>query len=252
MQMAEIEWEKEFGIGKYVFTLAEIRDLVISALVLGFLFSTVLRYFQVTTSTSILINFLISTAIVAPALILHELAHKFVAQRYDCKATYVMWPMGVIFSIFMTLISGFVFAALGAVMIATTYSTRLGYRFIGLTNEEIGKISWSGPITNIALAIIGFILSPLNPSIFHVVVQINLIIAMFNMIPFPPLDGSKIFALSRVIWAGTLASVLVLLFLPDILGVALSILLAVIIVVAIFLLARWISPWKHPEVEHRF
>lgn len=252
MEKINIDWTKEFGYKKYTFTLAEIRDLAISTLVLGFLFSTVLKYFQVTTSSSIIINFLVSTAIVAPALIFHELAHKFVAQKYDCKANYVLWPIGVIFSVFMTLISGFVFATLGAVMIATTYSTRLGYRYVGLTNEEIGKISWSGPMVNIALAIIGYILAPFNPSAFNVLVQINLIIALFNMIPFPPLDGSKIFGWSWLTWLGTLASIIILLVSPAYIGLGYSILLSVVVLIAIFFVSSIFAPHRQQRMEHRF
>lgn len=248
----EIDWHKEFGYGKYVFTLAEIRDLTISSLILGFLFSSALRYFNFSGVSSIFVNFLISTAIVAPALIFHELAHKFVSQKYGCVANYVLWPMGAVISILLSLTTGFIFAALGAVMISTKYSTRLGYKFIGLSNEELGKIAWAGPMTNFGMAILGFVLYPFAPQILNVFVQINLVIALFNMMPFPPLDGAKIFVWSRMIWGGTTAAVAILLFLPGYIRIWLSILIAVVTIITIFLLARAISPWKHPEMEHRF
>lgn len=249
-----MEWYEEFGYGKYKFTLAEIRDLTISALLLGFLFSIAFGTFAYKKPSDALVNFLIALAIVAPALIFHELAHKFVAQKYDCKAAYVLWPNGAIISFLLTLLTGgrLIFAALGAVMIQTKYSTRLGYKFIGLSNEEIGKISLAGPLVNFSLAIIGFVLIPLSRSFFSVFVQINLIIALFNLIPFPPLDGSKIFAWSRIIWGGLAVSVAILFFLPSFIGVILSIVLAIVMFIVIFLIARAVSPWKHPEIEHRF
>ena len=249
----EIEWHKEFGYGRYVFTLSEIRDLAISSIILGFLFSSALSYFNFSgTAYSAVMNFLISTAIVAPALIFHELAHKFVSQKYGCVANYVLWPMGAIISIVLSLTTGFIFASLGAVMISTKYSTRLGYKFIGLSNEELGKISWAGPMTNFGMAILGFIFYPLAPQILNVFIQINLVIALFNMIPFPPLDGAKIFVWNRMVWGGTTIAVAVLLFLPGYIGVWFSILIALIVIIAMLLLAQAISPWKHKEVEHRF
>ena len=248
-----VDWAKEFGYKAYTFTLAEVRDLTIATIVLGFLFSIALRTFEVTTSSSVFVNFLTAIAIVAPALILHELAHKFVAQKYGCKANYVLWPMGAVMAVLITLLTGgrVIFAALGAVMIATTYSTRLGYRFVGLTNEELGKISWSGPVVNLAIALISFALKPMNPIFFETVILINLIIAIFNLIPFPPLDGSKIIGWSWTVWGGTLSAAIALLFLPKWIGDGYAVLAAMIMFLVVFLFMKLFVPWKHPSKEYR-
>ena len=208
-----MDLQKEFEIAGHKFTMMEFRDLAISALVLGFIFSIALSGFEYTTGGSIIVNYLISLVIVAPALILHELAHKFVAQNYGCKAGYVLWPTGVLIAVLVTILTNgrVIFAALGAVMISTHYPTRLGYRFVGLSSMENGKIAASGPAVNIILAIISYILMPLSPTIFQISATINGIIALFNLIPFPPLDGSKIFGWSRIVWLSMLATAGVLL-----------------------------------------
>lgn len=63
------------------------------------------------------------------------------------------------------------------------------------------KVAIAGPLANISLALIfGLILRflpalyiiPGLASIFLYIVQINLILAVFNLIPVPPLDGSHI------------------------------------------------------------
>lgn len=248
-----VDWTKEFGYKKYTFTLAETRDLIIATLVLGFLFSIALKNFEVTTSSSIFVNFITAIAIVAPALILHEIAHKFVAQKYGCKANYALWPIGAVMAVLITLLTGgrVIFAALGAVMIATTYSTRLGYRFVGLSNEELGKIAWSGPVVNIAIALFSFFLISFAPLFFETVIMINLIIALFNMIPFPPLDGSKIIGWSWFVWGGTLSLILALYFLPNLIGIIYSLIVAFIIIALIFLAMKLFMPWKHPAIEYR-
>jgi Zn-dependent protease len=223
------------GYGKYSFTFTEIRDLLISAIALGFIFAFRNWSFD---------NLLLSIAIVGPALILHELAHKFMAQRYDLVAAYVIWPTGVILSLLITIMTNgaVLFAALGAVMISSVYHTRVGYRFIGLTSEEMGKISWAGPMTNIGLAIICYILHPINPNIFSQAATINLVIAIFNCLPFPPLDGVKIFRWNIPMWLGTLIAAIVLMFLPPIIGIGYSLVITVIIVVALFIWLQTVIP----------
>ena len=70
--------------------------------------------------------------------------------------------------------------------------------------KDIALVSLAGPATNILLAIIATLLfrltlvtvgnSPLL-EFFFIVVRMNLILAIFNLLPIPPLDGSKIFSL---------------------------------------------------------
>src|SRR3989344_2461186 len=70
--------------------------------------------------------------------------------------------------------------------------------------KDIALVSLAGPATNILLAIIATLLfrltlvtvgnSPLL-ELFFIVVRMNLILAIFNLLPIPPLDGSKIFSL---------------------------------------------------------
>ncbi len=72
-----------------------------------------------------------------------------------------------------------------------------------LKNQKWGEaiVAVAGPATNIVLAIIFSIilrfsialsLSPNLIFIFGVVVLVNIILACFNLVPIPPLDGSKI------------------------------------------------------------
>lgn len=230
-----IDWNITFGYGKYKFSLAEIRDLLISTVVLGIIFAF---------GNLSLVNFLVSLAIIGPALILHELAHKFMAQKYDLVAAYVMWPTGIAIALLMAFVTQgtMIFAALGAVMIAPVYHTRLGYKLIGITGEQMGKISIVGPLTNIALAIISYLLMPLNPAFFYMSANINCWIALFNCIPVPPLDGTKIFRWNIPLWLGIFATTIVLMFLPPFIGIFWSILISLIIIVASFFVLQQLAP----------
>lgn len=76
--------------------------------------------------------------------------------------------------------------------------------------KDIALVSLAGPLTNIIIALLavslikiinftsGPFFSPLLSLIYSLLLQIahiNLLLAVFNLIPIPPLDGSKIFTL---------------------------------------------------------
>jgi Zn-dependent protease len=181
----------------------ELKDLTVSSILLalafGIAFSGGLRAFLEPVDLGIAI----SLALIGVSLgfILHELAHRFVARRFGCSAEYVMWPAGLglalVFSMF-----GFVLAAPGAVMI------RPGPNIWGraaLTRKSFGLISIAGPAMNICLAIIFILLNTLYPSmVFTLGARINTWLAIFNLIPFGPLDGAKILNWDKSVWVGAL------------------------------------------------
>jgi Zn-dependent protease len=141
---------------------------------------------------------------IATGFFLHEMGHKYLAQRYGCWAEFRAWTWGLLIAI-MSAIVGFLFAAPGAVYIR-------GH----ITKEQNGKISAFGPLMNIVVAVVllpllytsigtGLLFEFLSLAIF-----LNLFLAGFNMLPFPPLDGSKIIKWNIGVWFGMLAVIGVL------------------------------------------
>lgn len=68
--------------------------------------------------------------------------------------------------------------------------------------KDIAIVALAGPLTNLALALIGALLlrivGPVSPelsSILFIVVRFNLALGFLNLIPVPPLDGSKFFSI---------------------------------------------------------
>jgi Zn-dependent protease len=180
------------------FSWTEVQHLLIAWLALGLAFSI----WAIDELGLFIRIFMISLLTIGTAFIGHELTHKFVAQKYGCFAEFRMWFFGLMLALFFALVSEgrFIFAAPGAVYI-TPASVGLGF---GITNRENGIISLSGPLTNVLLALIFFSLTFFSGLLYEIGFlgfYINIFLAAFNLIPFPPMDGYKVFTWSKVIWA---------------------------------------------------
>ncbi|MBD3263252.1 site-2 protease family protein [Candidatus Woesearchaeota archaeon] len=198
---------------KFTFSTSEIKQLTIAALAIAFAFAMILFRREIFTAFAerqfiqILIYISLSLLVVGLAFILHELGHKFVAQKKNLWAEFRMWPMGLLLAI-VTSLFGFVFAAPGAVMILPAKKSKRGFGFARVPMKDMGQIGAAGPIVNIILAVIfsiaavlsQFIVAQIN--IWRVAAQINIWLAIFNLIPFGMLDGFKIFRWNKLIWGG--------------------------------------------------
>ncbi len=77
------------------------------------------------------------------------------------------------------------------------------YNPANLKNPRVGsaQIAIAGPITNVLLAVFfgllvrilsGFVIQDIFLQLLGIVTLVNLVLAIFNLIPIPPLDGSRI------------------------------------------------------------
>jgi Zn-dependent protease len=158
-----------------------------------------------------LVFFGIALLTVGIGFILHEMAHKFTAIRYGYWAEFRKDNSMLLVAVVLASLVGFVFAAPGATVI---YSNTADGR--GLTREQNGIISAAGPAINLLLCIpfaaLLFLsggLTSLNGNILADIglagIQINAMIAAFNMLPLSILDGNKVFS-----WNITVFFVLIL------------------------------------------
>jgi Zn-dependent protease len=177
-------------MGMFAFSRREVKDILISVLVLSFVFA----YPEIIYQPAF---FLFSLLTVGIAFMGHELSHRFVARRRGFFSEYRMWPQGLLFALILAFASNgsFIFAAPGAVI----FSSYWVFRQPGL--EDIGKIGIAGVVFNITLLYI-FTLSYLltGISVLAFAGLINGWLAIFNLIPFGPLDGRKVMRWNWKAW----------------------------------------------------
>lgn len=175
----------------------ELRDIVISVAALTIIFA-----FIVPNASLIPVAFIA----VVIGFLFHELAHRYVARKFDAVAFFKMWPTGLLLGLFMALLRiGIVFAAPGAVVVYPYRYSRWKYRSKHLTVNEWGWIAAAGPITNILFAIlfaaIAFMTTGFISSSASFIFLVNAVLATFNLIPFGPLDGAKVARWKVWFWA---------------------------------------------------
>ena len=131
------------------------------------------------------------------ALVFHEFSHGWVANKLgDPTAKYsgrlTLNPMAHLdlFGSLMILFVGFGWAK----------PVPVDSRYLANPRTDMMKIAFAGPASNLLLAFIAGSLIRLIgnmgvlSSMLIMFVQINIMLAVFNMIPIPPLDGSQIFS----------------------------------------------------------
>ncbi|MFW6320371.1 MAG: metalloprotease [Halohasta sp.] len=189
-----------YRIAGYEFSPTEVRDLLVAWLALGVAFAIFFagggpNVAALVVAPQLLVVSLLTAGV---AFLLHEVAHKVVAVRYDQIAEFRA-DYSMLFLAIMSALIGIIFAAPGAVH-------HRGY----LTPEEHGHIALAGPAMNLLLAgvfvpiyVAGVAVGVgLLGTLGQFGIVINLFLAAFNLIPFGPLDGKTVIGWSKPVWAG--------------------------------------------------
>ena len=148
------------------------------------------------------IDFIFQIAILIMSVVIHEVSHGYAASmlgddtaRYQGRLTLNplkhLDPVGsVVVPSIAYFLGGFIFGWAKPVPY-NPYNLRPGR-----WSEAI--VAAAGPLSNISIALVfGLFLRiyPANPaivSIISIIVFINILLAIFNLMPIPPLDGSKL------------------------------------------------------------
>ncbi len=182
-----------------IISLSEVIDLIIMTAAIGFIFS---RFFKEPSADYDPLkaytkkrffdwdNFKFAAMVTAPAIILHEMAHKFVALSFGAQAVfhaaYTWLGLGVLLRLMNF---GFIFFIPGYV----------SYFSASLTHLQIALIAVAGPLTNLliffaATYMLKRVMSKKWRATLYLTKQINLFLFIFNMLPIKPFDGGHFFS----------------------------------------------------------
>jgi len=194
------------------FSPGEISSIIIAWLVLSvaITYQNFVGLFTGIGSFEIVIAGFVATA---TGFIIHEMGHKFVAIRRGYVAHFRLWMWGLLLTLFVVVFSGggIVFGAPGAVYIAPAAMAAYGYDSTYRPRDpeqENMVISAAGPGINLAFAVafLGLFLAAPLGSFLSTIAQfgfaLNVGLGSFNMLPVPPLDGSKIFRKNIIVGLG--------------------------------------------------
>jgi Zn-dependent protease len=156
---------------------------------------------------------LVALVVLVFSAILHEIAHGFVAERLGdptarLAGRLTLNPKSHI-DLYMTIILPLMTFFLGGVILGGAKPVPVDPFNLRDGRKDLALVSLAGPGTNFLIAIFfalvchlifpGLPLEIIRGSsilgfFLGTVVYINLLLGLFNLIPIPPLDGSKIFA----------------------------------------------------------
>ncbi len=166
-------------------------------------------------------NMLISLAAVAIAVFVHESAHRITAPNLGYKLEFKPFFYGLLAGLILT------FMSYGKILLLA-YSSyhmqwmevhRLGYFRHGPGYFDNGKIAITGPLANLLTAMVFKSLVFLPEPLVTKVVLVNVLFAITNMLPIPPLDGAHVMYATKTVYPFAAAAVIgaaVLLLLPNV------------------------------------
>jgi len=181
---------------KITFSKRETTDLIKAWALVSLAFA--ILYSPDLTSQKFLYTLLASALTAGLGFALHELAHKFVAIRFGCSASFranMFWLwIGLAMAFFLKAI----FLAPGAVIVRGVQSKR-----------ENGIISAAGPATNIILAALFMIANFFFVGAWTIILTMGAVInswlAAFNLLPILPFDGAKVWQWNKKIYIAMMA-----------------------------------------------
>lgn len=135
-------------------------------------------------------NFKFAIMAIAPALILHELGHKFVALHFGLAATFHAAYFWLLLGLVLKLMRFHFIFFVPAYVAVIGMASPLEHSLIAFAGPLVNMILWLG-----IAALVKY--NKIQKKYHHfalITSKVNMFLFIFNMIPIPGFDGSKVFS----------------------------------------------------------
>ena len=246
--MAEVVdlWDK---LKRYfAFTSNEVKGLVIAILATAFIisFNDWGKGSEVNISSGFF-NFFNAILIVTLSFLVHISMQRVWSLGTGYRLEWRMWGFGLLLGlIFVFLTNGKFWLILpGGIIVYHLAGHRLGWFRYGINWWALGLIALMGTFATMLLALVfkaisGFFVNAL----IQKMITFNIVYAMYSLLPIPPLDGSKTFYGSRMLYAFSTAglvaaAVMLTLNISILIAVAASLLIAIVLWLLYYIFFEW-------------
>ena len=196
----------------FMFTPLEIRSLIIAVLVTAFVFS--FREWGYGDDFSLRIgafNYFNAVLIVGLSFLIHISIQRIWSLGTGYRQEWKMWTFGLLFSLIMTfLTNGAVWLILqGVFFVHHKAGHRIAWFRFDINYWALGLIAVTGTFATIFFAALFKAMSVIVAnSLIEKLITFNIAYALYSLIPLPPLDGSRTFYGSRMLYAFSTAFIL--------------------------------------------
>lgn len=143
-------------------------------------------------------TFLFALIILLFSVVIHEVSHGYIAEYFGDDTArragrLTLNPLRHLDPIGSFLVPGFL-ALAGGVIFGWAKPVPFDPRNLRNPRRDEGFVALAGPASNFILALVFIFLyrAVFSSPMFLLIIQVNIALAVFNLIPIPPLDGSKI------------------------------------------------------------
>ena len=221
----------------YTFTGHEIKGLAITILVFAFVISFKDWGDKTFNLAAGIFNLFNAILIVTLSMLVYDAGKRIWALIIGYRVEYQMWGIGLILSLVIVfLTNGNLWLLLpGGFVVHHMSGHRLGWFRYGINYFGIAMVAFAGSLFTLMLIIFFKILYLLVPNaLIQKAIMFNVILVITGLLPIPPLDGSKIYWGSRLMYAFVMpalvaATILMVIKISVLLSLVVSLLVGIIL-----------------------
>lgn len=221
----------------YKFTHHEVRGLIVAIFAVAFIISFKEWGKASFDATAGIYNLFNAVLIVALSILIHDFGQRVWGLAIGYRIEYKMWTFGLVAALVIAFISnGSLWLIVpSGFMLHHIAGHRLGWFRYDINYFGQAMVALAGPLFTLMLIILLKALNSFFPNpLIQKAIIFNVVYAITSLLPIPPLDGSKIYFGSRMLYAFALpaiavATIMMIVDIPLLFALVLSFLVGIIL-----------------------